>query len=46
MQEGYERKLNGPHITLSTYVFALLQRPLTNYASYWPFEVCTHIFGI
>jgi len=31
IQERYERKLNGPHIslTLRTYVFALLQRPLT-----------------
>jgi len=39
----HKRELNGPHITLRAYVFALLQRPLTNYVSYWLFERCTHL---
>jgi len=42
IQKRSEKKLNGPHITSRAYVFALLQGPLTNYASYWPFELCTH----
>jgi len=46
IQERYEKKLNRTHINLRTYVFALLQRPLTNYASYWPFQLYPYYWDI